>query len=56
LSPPEAIGWDFNFAERVFLYSTVCSIQMFSFCELMKLLRPFLDEQKRSDSHRSDTD
>jgi hypothetical protein len=31
LSPPEPIGWDFDFAERVFLYPAVCIIQLFSF-------------------------
>src|SRR5258708_26742531 len=27
LSAPKPIGWDFDFAERVFLYSNVCIIQ-----------------------------
>jgi hypothetical protein len=27
LSAPKPIGWNFDFAERVFLYSNVCIIQ-----------------------------
>src|SRR5580704_12184877 len=57
LGAPEPIGRDFDFAERVFLYSNVYIIQnVFSFLANLKLLCLFPYEEKRTDPSTCDTD